>query len=170
MSHAHESFEVRQAADRVERRPVLYVVVAALIVAAVALASVRAFLVRGVDLGSSKPPAPVPAGTLESSLVASTARGLELRRAQHRALDAWRILDRDAGIAQIPVETAIDVWLRDPIPATRPFDPDGGPADVAAPSMAPDPPGSPDVATPPTEAAPPGPPDVATPPKEPDPR
>ncbi len=121
MTDAHESFEVRQASDHVERRPVVYIVLASLLVSAGALVAVRALLSSG-----TAPPAqtaPVPAGTLESSLVTRTARGLDLRRAQRRDLDTWRMVDRDAGVANIPIGTAIDVLLGNPIPASRPFDP-----------------------------------------------
>jgi hypothetical protein len=49
------------------------------------------------------------AGTPERSLIERTARGLALKAEQRTKLNQYGWADRDAGLAQIPIERAIDL-------------------------------------------------------------
>jgi hypothetical protein len=54
-------------------------------------------------------PLPATVGTVEQSLVRETARGVTQRTEQTAALERWGWVDRDAGVATIPIDRAIDV-------------------------------------------------------------
>jgi len=75
--------------------------------------------VLGVDrrAGSTSAPAPSVApmtiGTVEQGLLVGPARGLDFARDQRATLDRWAWVDRDAGIATIPVERAMDLVAAD---------------------------------------------------------
>ncbi len=47
-------------------------------------------------------------------LVTNTKQGLEVKRAQRAQLDRWEWVDRDGGVAAIPIERAIDIAAKDP--------------------------------------------------------
>jgi hypothetical protein len=63
---------------------------------------------------SHPPPRPVSsaafaAGTPEQTPIDTTERGLTLRAEQHKQLAGYGWVDRDAGIARIPIERAMDL-------------------------------------------------------------
>ncbi len=88
---------------------------ALLVVAAVTIA-----IFAGSVLGAAQPalsvenaPVPPPRDTLERSLVANTERGPELQRRRARDLERWAWVDRDAGIARMPIDEAIDLTVKE---------------------------------------------------------
>lgn len=97
-----------QEPDRLPLRAVL--VVAALTIASFTLAvlgAARAASPRTIAV-------PAPRDTLERSLVVVTAPGLEKNTTRERDLEGYRWIDRDAGIAEIPIDRAIDLELEEP--------------------------------------------------------
>ncbi|HEY2367776.1 MAG TPA: hypothetical protein VGH87_15370, partial [Polyangiaceae bacterium] len=57
---------------------------------------------------------PAPRDTLERSLVTVTSPGLDRNAGRARDLDRYRWIDRDAGVAEIPIDRAIDLELEAP--------------------------------------------------------
>jgi hypothetical protein len=122
--------EVLQDPDRIDRRKILAVTAAGIVIMTAAL------VVAWVLLGMwGQPPrratpavAPRTIGTLEQSLVATTRRAAELRSQQEASLHRWEWVDRDAGIARIPIEAAMDVMSERPLPPDRPLEPAAGAA------------------------------------------
>jgi hypothetical protein len=55
--------------------------------------------------------APRPLGTVDRTLLDARARGLDERPTRRAKLDEWGYADRDAGIAIIPIDRAMDLWL-----------------------------------------------------------
>jgi hypothetical protein len=79
-------------------------------------------LLLTASTGSLRPSAAGPGGTrpgpsqisgVRQSPVRDTRAGLDLRLTQKRELEGWGWSDRDAGIATIPIDHAIDVTLRE---------------------------------------------------------
>jgi hypothetical protein len=65
---------------------------------------------RGREHGTAAPTvAPPQLGILEQTLVTTTRRGIDLNNAQREALGGYAWVDRDAGIARIPIERAMDL-------------------------------------------------------------
>jgi hypothetical protein len=110
-------FVVRQQRDRLADRKVTAIAVGGVVTFCVAVAVSGAVL--GVDrrAGSTSAPAPSVApmtiGTVEQGLLVGPARGLDFARDQRATLDRWAWVDRDAGIATIPVERAMDLVAAD---------------------------------------------------------
>jgi hypothetical protein len=85
----------------------------------IAITIVAIFVAWGIErVAMARPhdfsnvPAPPPLGTTERTLVAvEPGRGVEERRAQREELTKWGWADRDAGIAHIPIDRAVDLWL-----------------------------------------------------------
>ncbi len=106
-------FEVRQAEDRVQSGRAIAVGIAGVIITVLALfiahwlapeATARPHLSR-------VPLAPREIGILEQPLFDLSARGNDVRREQQRTLGSYGWIDRDAGIARIPIDRAIDLYL-----------------------------------------------------------
>lgn len=117
---------VSQAPDELANRRIWAITLASLAVTAVALAVSWALLERWGGAGrapSGRPPpaAPRTIGILEQSLVLTTDRGAELRREQAAALARWEWVDRDAGVARIPIEVAMDILADAPPAPERPL-------------------------------------------------
>jgi hypothetical protein len=54
----------------------------------------------------------MPSGTLDGvdrDPIESTARGLDREREARASLDRWEWVDRDAGVARIPIDLAMDL-------------------------------------------------------------
>jgi hypothetical protein len=104
------AFHVLQESDQVPKRRLVALLVAALICGGLAvLAAAR----LGHRVVRSRPPgrAPVQLSGVEQSAVETTARGLSLRSQQRKRLEELGWVDRDAGVARIPIERAIDLQL-----------------------------------------------------------
>lgn len=100
------AFVVRQEEDRVRGRRLLLVLAAAAVITAAAL-GFAAWLLRAAGGASAPAPDAPPAGLVEQTPTPASARGLALRHQQRRELDGWSWVDRDAGIARIPVDVAV---------------------------------------------------------------
>ena len=122
----HHDFEVRQAPDRLARRRIALVTAAAAVTVVVALLVAWGLLEAwGQEPRRAAPPvAPRTIGTLEQTLILHTERGIELRREQEAELRRWGWIDRDAGVARIPIETAMELMAAHPLPPDRALSPE----------------------------------------------
>ncbi|MCL2448884.1 MAG: hypothetical protein FWD17_08055 [Polyangiaceae bacterium] len=119
MSDAHDThFTVRQEPDAIGTRRVVAVGAVGLVIAAAAVAAAGALLFA-VD-GSLRPSAAGPGGPtasrrtlggVEQTPILDSAAGLDLRNRQRAELEQWGWASRDAGVATIPIDRAIDVFL-----------------------------------------------------------
>jgi hypothetical protein len=110
-------FVVRQERDRLAGRKLVVIGVGSIVTFGVAVA------VSGGLLGANRRPAttsapapsvaPMTIGTVEQGLLVGPARGLDFARDQRATLDRWGWVDRDAGIARIPIERAMDLVAAD---------------------------------------------------------
>jgi hypothetical protein len=111
------SFDVRQESDTLPNRKIIATTIASFVVFATAVAVAGLLLGgsrQGRDTGPASPSAaPITIGTVEQRLILASPRGLDLRRDQRAALDHYGWVDRDAGLARIPVERAIDLVAAD---------------------------------------------------------
>jgi hypothetical protein len=112
------SFPVTQEPDVVRERRLRGIGIAGVVITLASLAIAGALLVvsgRGRDHGPSEPsPAPPEIGTIEQTLATSAERGIDLKNAQREALDRYGWSDRDAGLAKIPIDRAMDLVLEGP--------------------------------------------------------
>jgi hypothetical protein len=110
------TFDVRQDPDALPRAKLLAVYTTALGIIALSLGAAALVLHLAEPAKEAAPRAPSVApsqiGTIEQTPIERTARGLEARRVQREALEAWRWVDRDAGVGEIPIDVALDVFLR----------------------------------------------------------
>jgi hypothetical protein len=119
-------FEVKQEEDRVDSKSIVHVGVVSLVIGAIGVffAGVIQVATLGVlrpNLAGPRGPLPAPreiSGIEQTPLLASPAgrvsgAGIETRQAQARALSSWGWADRDAGIATIPIERAMDIIARE---------------------------------------------------------
>jgi hypothetical protein len=108
-----QDFPVTQEADVVRARRLTGIGVAGAVITIVSLV-IAGWLLgvsgRGREHGAAEPAiGPPELGTIEQTLVLTTQRGIDLRNAQRESLDAYGWVDRDAGIAKIPIERAMDI-------------------------------------------------------------
>ena len=110
MSH---DFSVTQEADVVRSRRLTGIGVVGVVITIVSL-GIAAWLLavsgRGREHGAAEPMiGPPELGTIEQTLIGTTRRGIDLKNAQRESLETYGWVDRDAGIAKIPIERAIDI-------------------------------------------------------------
>ncbi|HVJ89881.1 MAG TPA: hypothetical protein VM580_08755 [Labilithrix sp.] len=124
MSTESDPMEVRQAPDELASRRITMVTIASIVITALALVLAWVLLARwGQAPRRGTPPvAPRTIGILEQSLIGVTARGESLREEQAASLTRWGWVDRDAGIARIPIDNAIDALVASPPPSDRPLE------------------------------------------------
>ncbi|MBX3206302.1 MAG: hypothetical protein KF764_14615 [Labilithrix sp.] len=117
----------RQAPDAVDRRAIARVTVASIVVMSGALVTAWVLLAswREEPVGPRAAPtaAPEEIGMLEQTPILDTRRGLDLRLRQEADLHRFAWVDRDAGVAQIPIDEAIDLLVARPLPPDRPLAP-----------------------------------------------
>lgn len=120
MSASERDFEVRQAPDQLHRARITGVTVAGIFVTVISLVVAWYLLAlwsRGPELPAAAPTAaPRTISTVEQSLIRETNRGGALRAEQRAALDRWGWVDRQSGLAKLPIDTAIDVFVAHPPP------------------------------------------------------
>lgn len=113
-------FEVHQEEDLVATRSVLKIGIVAVVIGAVGV--FFAGLVVACGAGALKPSFAGPQGPrashpemshIEQTPIRDTQRGIDLRTAQRRELEGWGWVDRDAGLAKIPIEQAMDIVVRE---------------------------------------------------------
>lgn len=103
------SFDVRQAEDHIAGRKVTRIAIASGVVFIGSIAAAAVLL--GIFSTTSAAPnaAPPPNATVERSLIQTTRRGADERAHARESLSQWQWVDRDAGIASIPIDRAIDL-------------------------------------------------------------
>jgi hypothetical protein len=108
MSPEKEPFEVRQETDALPTRRLVAVAAVAVVVATIAV-EISGSLLQGMK---GPPPlhAPRQIGPVLQTTIGNDDYGLRLRREQRAWLDAYGWVDRDAGVAHVPVERAIVLW------------------------------------------------------------
>ncbi|MBX3200917.1 MAG: hypothetical protein KF894_22450 [Labilithrix sp.] len=118
----------RQAPDVVDRRAIGRVTVASIAITAVALAVAWDLLARWrVDREVPAPEtAPETIGILDQTSITATRRGLDLRSRHQAELRTFGWVDRDAGLARIPIDDAIELYVAAPPPSDRPLVPRRG--------------------------------------------
>jgi hypothetical protein len=113
---SHAEFDVHQEEDVVAARSLVMVGIVGVAVGAVGVFFAGLVLVAGV--GALHPSSAGPGGpkaasreisNIEQTPVRDTRQGLDLREDQLRELESWRWIDRDAGLAAIPIDQAIDI-------------------------------------------------------------
>lgn len=117
-------FEVAQEREVVPGRAVTVVglvgcltIVACMVIAGAVLRARTGSAVSGAANGPAEPSAPREIAGVRQSLLETAAYGPELAARERRALEAYGWVDRDAGIAQIPIERAMDLIVdREPSP------------------------------------------------------
>jgi hypothetical protein len=104
-------FAVHQEEDAVATRPALLAAATAIVVggAAVAVAWFLLLATSGAPAKAASLPAPETIANIEQSPIWGTRRGLDLHDRQVSALHTWGWVDRDAGLALIPIDRAIDI-------------------------------------------------------------
>ena len=113
------SFVVRQEEDRIRARPWGVVYVAALVMTSIAMVVAGLLLhASGGEVRGRTAPGVAPAqiDIVEQTLIGDTQRGLDVRGQQRRNIERWAWTDRDAGLARIPIETAMDLVARGAAP------------------------------------------------------
>lgn len=115
---------IRQEPDAMDRRKIALVTIASLVVMALALVAAWVLLERWErgrrDARAVASAAPRTIGILEQAPILGPGRGLDLRARQEADLHRFGWVDRDAGIARIPIEDAIDLFVDAPPPPDRP--------------------------------------------------
>lgn len=102
-------YDVRQEADGIDRRRLWQGTILTVVGIGASLAATLFFL-RDTPTPAAAPPAPAVADT---SLVLAAQPGLALHDEQRAALGTYGWVDRDAGVARIPVERAMDLLAAD---------------------------------------------------------
>jgi len=103
-------FPVQQEEDEVRGRAIAIAAAAALVVGGAGVAG--AWLVLALGAPPQRPPvgpAPREIAHVEQTPIWVAKDGLDLRTQQRAELHAWGWVDRDAGVARIPIERAIDL-------------------------------------------------------------
>ena len=109
MSTPGEDFVVRQEPDVLPARRLVGIFVAALVTFGAAVVVAARMLPH---TGTPPPPhaAPRQIGLVEQSIIGQGDHGLRLRREQLQRLESYGWVDRDAGVAHVPIERAIGMW------------------------------------------------------------
>ena len=114
------SFEVHQEEDAVASRSLVHIGLASLaigvlgVVGGAALLALRVGAVKPSFAGAAGPAAaPREISHVEQTPIWRTSSGEDLRTEQHRELQAWGWADRDAGVARVPIDVAMDLVVRE---------------------------------------------------------
>ena len=109
-------FEVVQERDAVASRKVSAVLVTGVIVTVLAVA-VAGLILSAMRAGlpwheaSSAPVAPRQIASIHQTPIERDRHGLELRDRQRRSLEEYRWIDHERGIAQIPIDRAMQIVI-----------------------------------------------------------
>ncbi len=108
--------EVHQEADAVSLRPVVTIAIVSIAVGALGIFFAGLILVASAgalrsNLAGPEGPRPAPRALshIEQTQILQARTGIDLRDAQRRELETGGWIDRDAGIARIPIDRAIDI-------------------------------------------------------------
>lgn len=112
------SFDVHQEPDRIPKRQILLVTLGSVVVLVGSLVVVDVMLradSRGRDVGPAFPAvAPTAIGKVDRTLLSVTEHGITERNSERERLSRYRWVDRDAGIAGIPIDRAMDLLVEHP--------------------------------------------------------
>jgi hypothetical protein len=109
--HDEEEFHPLQERDRIA---IGLIAAVALVVCCAGIASVAIewMMLRAEDHAARTPPMTgAPYGLIEFSPIWDSERGLTLEAQQRARLERVEWVDRDAGIARIPIERAMDLMI-----------------------------------------------------------
>lgn len=117
---SEQDFEVLQEHDRVATRKIVSVVAVALITGALAVIVAALLLQAGagsiridtVQPGHAQRPATVHIGQIKQTMIDYKAWGRELNARQHKELSTYRWIDKQNGLAQIPIDDAMDIVVQ----------------------------------------------------------
>ena len=106
-----EEFQVQQEADVIRGGRLLVITLLTVIVGALGVLAARLLNPHAPGQAPQRVAsgAAFQAGTPERSLIERSERGLALQAEQRSKLDQYGWVDRDAGVARIPIERAIDL-------------------------------------------------------------
>jgi hypothetical protein len=112
-----ESFTPRQEDDRVDRRATWLTAIAFVLMIALGVAVAGGLLAKSrrpsPPLRAPPSSAPAQIGILEQTSIEDTRRGIDLEREQRAKLEHYGWVDRDHGVARIPIDRAIDLVIAD---------------------------------------------------------
>jgi hypothetical protein len=113
VSHGSD-FDVAQEGDVVASRKISAILVAAVVITIVALAIARWILAVAASALPSHPAlfapvAPREIAGIHQTLIGRDRHGWQLRDEQLRSLDEYRWINRERGIAQIPIDRAMQI-------------------------------------------------------------
>lgn len=117
MSAPHSEVEVEQEDDVIAGRPVSIVLLATVVVSVVAVGISTALLAaRRATLDVHEAPAatvaPRQIDGIHQTLIERDRHGWELREEQRRSLERYRWIDREHGVAQIPIDAAMEIVVQ----------------------------------------------------------
>lgn len=98
----------RQERDRVDGARIAKLLAGVVVIAAIGV-GFSSWLMGPPPRGPEPTESPRTIGSIEQTNVYDTAAGLDLRARQRAELETWHWVDRDAGIAAIPIERAMAI-------------------------------------------------------------
>jgi hypothetical protein len=113
-------FEVHQELDEVRTRALVAIGIASIVVGTIGV--FFAGVIVSLVVGSLRPdqaprggPAAVPRtlSGIEQTPIWQTSAGEDLRDRQRRELERWSWVDRNAGVANIPIDRAMDLVVEE---------------------------------------------------------
>jgi hypothetical protein len=107
-------YRIIQEADAVAGRRLVLITVVALVITglAIVVSTLLGGAPRHAAASSSAPPRAKPTlGMVEQTSIEDTERGVSLREAQRARLRQFGWVDRDAGVARIPIERAMELTV-----------------------------------------------------------
>ena len=99
---------MKQERDHIEGGPIAKILLALIAIGVVAIGA-STCLLGHAPVTAAPRVAPRTIGSIEQTQITGTAVGLELHDRQRAALDSWGWVDRDAGVATIPIERAMGI-------------------------------------------------------------
>jgi hypothetical protein len=114
-------FRVFQEEDDVDSRAVARIASAGILIGGLGVVFAAWLLIEVAgtlrpNLAGVRGPRPAHAqiSSVEQTPIRASRRGIDLRDAQRRELERWRWVDRESGVAAIPIEQAIDIVVQEP--------------------------------------------------------
>ena len=97
-----------QERDHVDGGPIAKIMIGLIAIGVAAIAVAAVLMGHGPERSAART-APRTIGSIEQTQITTTAAGLELHDRQRESLETWRWVDRDAGVAAIPIERAMQI-------------------------------------------------------------
>ncbi len=114
---SEQDFEVVQEKDKVASRKIVAIAIGSVIIGAAGVVIEALLLMAGagsvkidtVPPGQAQRPATVHIGEVKQTDIYRKAWGQELLAAQRKELESYRWVEKDRGVAQIPIDKAMDI-------------------------------------------------------------